>query len=106
MSTERNYLQAAYGPRNATVPSLPQVPSEIEEVKIEVWLRSTGEEAELFAQASRSPLASQLTQRYLESTLPELAAVAKERSIDAVGEWVLIRVGQGELPSLRRALGQ
>ncbi len=106
MSTARNYLQAAYGPKDATVPSLPDVPSEIEEVKIEVWLRSTGEEAELFAQASRSPLARQLTQRYLESSLPELAAIAKERTIDAVGEWVLIRVGQGELPSLQRALSR
>ena len=104
MSSDRNYLQAAYGPADATVPSLPEVPAEMKEVKIEVWLRSTGEEAELLAQASRSPLASQLTQRYLESSLPELAAIAKERTIDAVGEWVLIRVGQGELPSLQRAL--
>jgi hypothetical protein len=42
---------------------------------------------------SKQPLARQLVQRYLESTLPELAGLAEERSVDAVDSWVVIRIG-------------
>jgi len=38
-------------------------------------------------------LARQLVQKYLESTLPRLAALAEERSVTAIGDWVVISVG-------------
>lgn len=93
MSSDEKFLQAAYGPLGVSVPQLPEVPGEIADVRLEAWLRSTSEEARLLAEMSKRPLARQLVQRYLESTLPELAALAEERSIDAVDSWVVIRIG-------------
>jgi len=96
MSSDREFMQAAYGPPGVSPPALPDVPSEMEDIRLEVWLRSTVDEAQLLADLSKRPLAKGLVQRYLESTLPELAALAKERTVDAVGSWVLIRIGAPE----------
>ena len=93
MSSDEKFLQAAYGSPGVSVPQLPEVPATIADVRLEAWLRSTSEEARLLAEMSKRPLAKQLVQRYLESTLPELAALAEERSVDAVNSWVVIRIG-------------
>jgi hypothetical protein len=93
MSSDDQFLQAMYGAPGAPIPSLPDVPTEMEDIRLEAWLRSTAEEAKLLAEMSKRPLARQLVQRYLESTLPELAALAEERSVDAVDSWVVIRIG-------------
>lgn len=100
MSSDEEFLQAAFGPPHSEVPNLPEAPADMDDVRMEVWLRSTSEEAELLASAGKSPLAKQLVQKYLESSLPELAALAKERRVDAIGSWVLIRIGEGEIPDL------
>lgn len=92
MSSDEKFLQAAYGPPGVSIPQLPEVPATIVDVRLEAWLRSTSEEARLLAEMSKRPLAKQLVQRYLESTLPELAALAEERSVDAVNSWVVIRI--------------
>ena len=47
----------------------------------------------MLADLSKRPLAKQLVQLQLEAALPELAALAEERTVDAVGSWVLIRIG-------------
>jgi hypothetical protein len=39
------------------------------------------------------PLAKKLVQKYLEALLPELTALAENRSVDAVGEWLVISIG-------------
>ena len=93
MSSDDQFLQAAYGAPGAVIPGIPEFPSNMKEVRLEAWLRSTTEEAKLLAEMSKRPLAKQLVQRYLETTLPELAALADERSVDAVDSWVVIRVG-------------
>jgi hypothetical protein len=93
MSSDAMYIQAAYGPVEAVVPVLPDAPTRMDDVHLEAWLRSTSEEAELLESLSKRPLAKQLVERYLESTLPELAALGEERSVDAVDQWVVIRVG-------------
>ena len=93
MSSDEKFLQAAYGPPTASVPQLPAVPARIADIRLEAWLRSTNEEARLLAEMSNRPLARQLVQRYLESTLPELAALAVQRSGQAVDSWVVIRIG-------------
>lgn len=93
MSSDEKFLEAALGPPGVAVPALPQVPSKFEDIRLEAWLRSTSEEAKLHAKMSKRPLANQLVQRYLEATLPELAALAEERSVDAVDSWVVIRIG-------------
>ncbi|MDG2221909.1 MAG: hypothetical protein P8L85_11035 [Rubripirellula sp.] len=93
MSADDDFLQTAYGPAGAPTPVLPNHPTAMKQVRLEAWLRSTNEEAKLLAEMSKRPLAKQLVQRYLETTLPELADFAEERSVDAVGSWVVIRVG-------------
>ena len=96
MSGDEQFLQAAFGPPEANVPTLPQVSDGMQDVRLEAWLRSTREEAKLLQELSGSPLTKQLVQRYLESQLPELAALAKERSVSAIGPWVVIRIGAPE----------
>lgn len=93
MSSDDKFLQAAFGPPDAPDCSLPDAPAAMEDVWLEAWLRSTGKEAKLLADLSKRPLAKQLVQLQLEAALPELAALAEERTVDAVGSWVLIRIG-------------
>ncbi|KAA5539215.1 hypothetical protein FYK55_25175 [Roseiconus nitratireducens] len=93
MSSDEQFLQAAYGPPGVTVPALPEVPAMVGDVRLEAWLRSTNEEAKLLAKFGNGPLARQLVQRQLETRLPELAALAEERSVQAVGSWVVIQIG-------------
>ena len=93
LSTEPGFIQAAYGPPNSEVPILPENPGRLEDVRLELWVRSTTQGAETLDTLSKQPLARQLIQRYLEATLPELAALTEERSVTAVGSWVVICIG-------------
>ncbi len=94
MSSDDEFLQASLGPPDTQRPPvLPKVAALMAEVRVEAWLQSTNDEAEMLAQLSQQPLAKQLVAAYLKSTLPELAAVGDTITVDAVGTWVLIRVG-------------
>jgi hypothetical protein len=93
MSADSGFIQAAYGPPNAKLTSLPPNPKPLADAHLEVWLRSTGKEAKVLEQMSNKPLAKQLVRRYLESTLPRLAALAEEVSVVAIDSWVVISVG-------------
>ena len=93
VSADAQFIQAAFGPPGAGVPPLPDFPGRIKDARVEVWLRSTNQEAKLLEGLSKRPLAKQLVQKYLESTLPKLAALAEERTVAAIGSWVVISVG-------------
>ena len=94
MSSDDEFLQTSLGPSGTQPPPvLPKVTGTMAEVHVEAWLQSTNEEAEMLAQLSKQPLAQQLVAAYLKATLPELAAIGDTISVDAVGSWVLIRVG-------------
>jgi hypothetical protein len=93
MSANPQYLQAAYGPRSAPVPVLPENPGSLKDVRLELWLRSTTKEAEALAKSTRVPLAKELVRKYLETILPELAALSENRSVDSVGQWLVISIG-------------
>jgi hypothetical protein len=93
MSSDGNFLQAAYGPPGSVVPPMPASPGKLKEVAMELWLHTTSKEAKDLAQMINRPLAKQLAQRYLEAIMPELAALTEERSVDAVGSWLVISVG-------------
>jgi hypothetical protein len=93
LSTSPLAIQAAYGPRDSAVPVLPDNPGRPADTRLEFWLRTTTKEAEALEQLTKRPLAKQLVQRYLEATLPELAAVTEERTVTSVGQWVVISVG-------------
>jgi hypothetical protein len=93
MSANPQYLQAAYGPRGAPVPVLPENPGKLKDVRLELWLRSTTKEAEALAKLTRVPLAKELVRKYLETILPELAALSENRSVDSVGQWLVISIG-------------
>jgi hypothetical protein len=93
MSADSEFIQAAYGPPDAKVPSLPRHPKPLAVTHAEVWLHSTNKEAKFLETLSNQPLTQQLVQKYLESTLPRLAALAEEHSVAAVGSWVVISVG-------------
>ena len=93
VSADAEFIQAAFGPPGVPVPTLPDVPGRVQDVRVEVWLRSTNKEARLLEGLSKRPLARQLVQKYLESSLPKLASLAEERSVVAVGSWVVISVG-------------
>jgi hypothetical protein len=93
MSTNPEYIQAAFGPRGTNVPVLPENPGRLKDVRMELWLHSTAKEAQDLAKLSREPLAKALIHKYLETTLPELTALAENRSVDSVGPWLVISVG-------------
>jgi hypothetical protein len=58
-----------------------------------MWLRSTTKGAEALEKLTKQPLAKQLVQKYVEATLPELAALTEERSVTAIGPWIVISSG-------------
>jgi hypothetical protein len=93
LSTDPGFLQAAYGPAGSEAPVLPENPGRLENYRLEIWLRATTKNAEALEELSKRPLARPLIQRYLEATLPELAALTEERSVTAVGQWLVICIG-------------
>jgi hypothetical protein len=93
LSTDSQFIQAAYGPRGSAAPRLPANPSQIKDVRLELWLHTTTKEAQALAKLTKNPLAKQLVQRYLEATLPELAALTEERAVTAVGDWLVLSIG-------------
>ena len=93
LSTDANFIQAAYGPPGSEAIVLPENPKRLKNTRLELWLHSSTEGAAALAKLSKSPLAKELIQRYLEATLPELAALAEERSVAAVGPWIVISIG-------------
>jgi hypothetical protein len=96
MSSDSQFLQAAYGPGRSTVPILPEHPQRRQDVRLEIWLPSTSEEAQTLEKLSRLPLSKKLTQEYLAAILPELAGlstVVDNVSVDAVGSWVVMSIG-------------
>jgi hypothetical protein len=93
MSADAQFLQAAYGPRGAAVPVLPENPGRLKDVRLELWLYSTTTEAQALAKLSKEPLAKRLIGKYLETILPELAALTENRSVDSIGSWLVISIG-------------
>jgi hypothetical protein len=92
-SANAQFMQAAFGPRDAKVPDLPENPGHLKDVRVELWLHSTAKEAEGLVKLSKNPLAKQLVQKYIETEFPELAALSENRSLDAVGEWLVLSIG-------------
>jgi len=93
MSGDSQFLQAAYGPRGSAETVLPDNPGRLKDVRLELWLQSTTTEAQALAKLSKNPLAKQLVAKYLETILPELAALTENRSVDSVGSWLVISIG-------------
>jgi hypothetical protein len=93
MSSDAHFIQAAYGPRGAALPVLPENPGRLKDVRIELWMHTTSKEAQDLAKLSKQPLAKNLVHKYLETVVPELAALTENRSVDSVGEWLVISVG-------------
>jgi hypothetical protein len=93
MSTDAQFIQAAFGPRASKVPDLPANPARLKDVRMELWLHSTATEAKDLVKLSKIPLAKALIDKYLETELPELAALGENRTLDAVGPWLVISVG-------------
>ena len=92
LSTDPQSIQAAYGPRGSAVPDLPKNAVRTD-TRMELWLRTTTKEAEALQKLTKQPLAKQLVQRYLEATLPELAALTEERTVTSIGQWLVISIG-------------
>jgi hypothetical protein len=93
MSTDAQFIQAAFGPRGSKVPVLPENPGRLKDVRLELWLHSTATEAQDLVKLSKVPLTKKLIHKYLETVLPELAALAENRSLDSVGPWLVISIG-------------
>jgi hypothetical protein len=93
MSTDAEFIQAAYGPRGSTIPVLAENPGKLKDERLELWLHSTTTEARDLVRLSKQPLAKTLVNKYLETILPELAALAENRSLDSVGPWLVISIG-------------
>jgi hypothetical protein len=93
LSADGNFIQAAYGPQSSASVVLPALPGRSENTRMEIWLRSSNKGAEALARISKSPLAKGLVQTYLQATLPELAALTEDRSVTAVGPWIVILIG-------------
>jgi hypothetical protein len=98
LTTHPQYIQAAYGPHGSAAPVLPDNPGRPAETRLELWLRTTTKEAQSLEQLTRRPLAKQLVQRYLEATLPELAALTEERTVHSIGPWLVLSIGVPKTP--------
>jgi hypothetical protein len=92
LSASSNFIQAAYGPAGSELVVLPEHPRR-PTTRLELWLHSSNKGADAAAKIAKSPLAHQLIDAYLEATLPELAALTDERSLVAVGSWIVITIG-------------
>jgi hypothetical protein len=88
-----NFIQAAYGPRGSAAVVLPANPARTATTRMEIWLHPSNEGAAALAKFSKSPLAKELINSYLRATLPELAALTEERTVSAVGPWIVITIG-------------
>jgi hypothetical protein len=75
------------------VPVLPENPGRLKDVRLELWLHSTTTEAQDLVKLSKQPLAKSLIHKYHETILPELSALAENRSLDAIGPWLVISIG-------------
>jgi hypothetical protein len=75
------------------VPVLPANPANLKDVRLELWLHSTATEVQDLAKLSKEPLAKALLHKYIDTVFPELAALSEDRSIDAVGPWLVISIG-------------
>jgi hypothetical protein len=93
MSTDSQFMQAAFWPRGSAVPVLPENAGRLKDVRLELWLHSTATEAQDLVKLSKVTLHKNLIHRYLETLLPELAAFAENRSVDSVGPWLVISIG-------------
>ena len=93
MSSDAQFLQAAYGPEGAVAPVLPENPGRHKDVRLELWVKSTTKEVQALAKLSKQPLAKALVSKYLETILPELASLTDNRSVDSVGQWLVISIG-------------
>jgi hypothetical protein len=93
LSTDSRFIQAAFGPRNVEVPVLPENPAQLKDVRLELWLHSTANEAQDLVTLSKQPLAKALVHKYIQTVFPELAALSENRSLDAVGPWLVISIG-------------
>jgi hypothetical protein len=92
-SANAQFIQAAFGPPGGPAPVLPDNPGGVKDVRLELWLRTTSKEAQDLAKLSKEPLTRALAQKYLETVLPDLAALAVNRSLDSVGLWLVISIG-------------
>jgi hypothetical protein len=75
------------------VPVLPENPAHLKDVRLELWLHSTATEAQDLVKLSKVPLAKALVHKYIETEFPELAALSENRSLDAVGPWLVLSIG-------------
>jgi len=100
LSTDPGFIQAAYGPQGSEPPIMPENPGRLENTRMEIWLRATTKGGEAIEKLSKQPLAKPLIQRYLEATLPELAAITEERTVTFVDPWVVICIGKPKASEL------
>jgi hypothetical protein len=93
MSADPVFIQAAFGPKNAKVPVLPENPAHLKDVRLELWVHSTATKAKELVKLSKDPLGKVLIHKHLETDFPMLASLSDNRSIDAVGPWIVISIG-------------
>src|SRR5262249_10032500 len=74
LSSDSQFIQVGYGPRGSVIPTLPSHPRRPKNARLELWLRSTTEEAQALARLSRGPLAKQVLRRYVEATIEQVPA--------------------------------
>jgi hypothetical protein len=75
------------------IPALPENPAHLNNVRLELWVHSTATEVQDLVKLSKQPLISTFIHKYLETELPELAALADNSSLVAVGDWMVISIG-------------
>jgi hypothetical protein len=93
LSTNSQFLQAAYGPKGAAIPALPENPAHMTDDRLELWIHSTTTEAQDLVKLSKEPLIKNFLNKYLETVFPELAALTENHSLVAVGPWLVVSIG-------------
>ena len=94
LSGQPDFIQVSYGPTEAPQPELADIDDAVDVPHVEIWLKSTAEEAQALARLSNLPLANELIEKYLETNMPELFELGDQRAVTAVESWIRIQVGE------------
>jgi hypothetical protein len=95
LSATETHLVAAYGPPGGAFPKLPTPPEPLPEARIEVWVRTTPEEAAFLQSMAQWNISNDLMKEFLLDE-PELEELLEDATVTAVENWVRVGIGSDQ----------
>jgi len=92
LTTTEKHLIVAFGPPGGDLPTLPTTSEPLSDARLEVWVRTTREEAAFLQSLSRWNASHDLISQFLSDD-PEVAALLEDATVTAVEDWVRVGIG-------------